>query len=305
MSPIGFFSRQAFHARNGERGQAAVLFLVVIGTVLSLVFASVVVQNAGVSRVACANAVDAVALNAATWEARCLNLIAALNDGVAQCLRLIRSISLIWAALAIAAAFGVGAPAFAEYTEYARKAIRGYWKTARELVEWSHKIRDAAPYLILGETTALAAARNVRGLLHPMDPRGPHDGENTIELHLEPGPPISLLDAMAPVSSALNRLRKIRFPKGAIKAVVSILNGVLAVILQDGGEPIRMLVPEKDFAERQFVRFTGSRGVPEIPIPWLGRRGKETVFAEALAEPYGGGTAEMTWKSRLAERSAK
>jgi len=298
---IGYFSRQALHARNGNRGQATALFLVVASTLTAMVFVSIALHNASVARVACANAVDAVALNAATWEARCLNMIAALNDGVVQCLRVIRWTAVVWAALAVAAAFGVGLPAFLEYTKYARKLISGYWKTAHQLVVWSEKLRKAAPYLVLAETAALAKKRNVVGVLFPMNPGGPHDGRNTLELHLEPGPPVTLMEAIAPIASTLKRIKKVRILNGTAKKVASFLEEALGAILGGGKGPIRMLVPEPDFPRRQFVRFAGSRTVPRLPIPLLGQKEAGRVFAEAQAEPYGGDSAEMTWKSRLTD----
>ncbi|MEW6720167.1 MAG: hypothetical protein AB1346_06945 [Thermodesulfobacteriota bacterium] len=305
MTMIRYFSRQAIRIRSGNGGQATVLFLVVAGTLLTLVLASITLNNVAVARVSCANAADAVALNAATWEARSLNMIAALNDGVTQCMRVIRYTCVVWAALAVAAAFGVGVPAFLEYSRYARELIRNCWKTAHQLVAWSIKIRDAAPYLILGETAALAKKRNVAGVLFPVNPRGAHDGRNTLELHLEPGPPVHLVDAIAPVSSVLNRLRKIRFAHSAVKSVTSLLDAALGFIFQDSKGPIRMLVPEKDFTERQYVRFAGTMNAPVLPIPFLGETRKDPVFAEATAEPYGGGSAEMTWRSRLSERETR
>ncbi|HSQ14681.1 MAG TPA: hypothetical protein VLQ94_00045, partial [Candidatus Binatia bacterium] len=187
MTMIGYFTRQAVRLRAGNPGQATALFLVVAASVLVVVFASIRLHHVAVARVSMADSVDAIALSAATWEARCLNLIAALNDGAIQCLRVIRWTCAVWAALAVAAAFGVGAPAFAEYTREARRLINGYWDTAHLLVSWSEKIRKAAPYLVLGEVAALSSRRNVSGILFPPNPRGPHDGKNTLELHLAPG----------------------------------------------------------------------------------------------------------------------
>ena len=116
---IGFFSRQAIQLRAGNRGQATALFLVVVVTLLAVVFASIRLHHVAMARVATADSVDAIALSAATWEARCLNLIAALNDGAIQCFRVIRWTCVVWAALAVAAATGYGAPAFALYTRQA------------------------------------------------------------------------------------------------------------------------------------------------------------------------------------------
>ncbi len=302
---IGYFSRQAMQLRAGNRGQATALFLVVAVTLLVVVFASIRLHHVAVARVSTADSVDAIALSAATWEARCLNLIAALNDGAIQCFRVIRWTCVAWAALAVAAAFGVGVPAFAAYTREARSLIAGYWDTAHLLVSWSEKIRKAAPYLVLGEVATLSNRRNVAGVLTPLNPRGPHDGKNTLELHLAPGAPVSLTDAIAPISGALNRLKRIRFLDGAMKAVIALLDTALRGIVGTAKGPIRMLEPEIDFTERQFVRFEGIHTIPDLPIPLLGEQGKRRVLEEATAQPYGGGSAEMTWKSRLTEREKK
>ena len=302
---IGYFSRQEVRLRAGNRGQATALFLVVAATLLVVVLASIRLHHVAVARVTTADSVDAIALSAATWEARCLNLIAALNDGAIQCFRVIRSTCVVWAALAVAAAFGVGAPAFVAYSREARRLIAGYWATAHLLVSWSEKIRKAAPYLVLGEVAALSNRRNVAGILFPSNPRGPHDGKNTLELHLAPGAPISLAEAIAPISGVLNRLKRIRFLNGAMKTVIGLLDTALRGIVGTGKGPIRMLEPESDFPDRQFVRFEGIHTVPDLPIPFLDERGKRRVFEEATARPYGGGPAEMTWKSRLTERGKK
>ena len=302
---IGHFSRQAVQLRAGNLGQATALFLVAAATLLVVVFASIRLHHVAVARVSTADSVDAIALSAATWEARCLNLIAALNDGAIQCFRVIRYTCVVWAALAVAAAFGFGAPAFAEYTREARRLIAGYWNTAHLLVSWSEKIRKAAPYLVLGEVAALSNRRNVDGILFPLNPRGPHDGKNTLELHLTPGAPVFLTDAIAPIRGVLNQLKRIRFLNGAMKSVIAFLDTALRGIVGTDKGPIRMLEPEEDFPERQFVRFEGIHTVPDLPIPFLDEQGKRRLFEEATAQPYGGGAAEMTWRSRLAERGAK
>jgi len=302
VTTIGYFSRQAIQLRAGNLGQATALFLVVAATLLVVTFASIRLHHVAVARVSTADSVDAIALSAATWEARCLNLIAALNDGATQCFRVIRWTCVLWGAMAIAAAFGFGAPAFAEYTREARRLISGYWNTAHLLVSWSEKIRKAAPYLVLGEVAALSDRRNVAGILFPSNPRGPHDGKNTLELHLAPGAPITLADAIAPISGVLKQLKRIRFLNSAMKSVIALLDTALRGIAGTVKGPIRMLEPEIDFPDRQFVRFEGIHTLPNLPIPLLEERGKRRVLDEATAQPYGGGSAEMTWRSRLIER---
>ena len=299
---IRFFYRPAVHAAAGNHGQATTLLVVVSGTLLAVVFTDVALHHYYLGRQAAADAIDSIALSAATWEARGLNLIAALNDGAMQCIRVIRWTCVIWGVLAVSAAFGVGVPAFLAFTRQARRIVPGYWDTAHLLVDWSGKIRKAVPFLLLAETASLAKKSNVTGVLYPLNPRGPHDGKGTLELHVAPGPPLHLAEAIAPVTGALDRLKKTRILKGAIKTVVAALDAALRGILGVTKGPIRMLSPEPDFRERQWVRFTGYMERSVLPIPFLGEGGSRRFPSTADAEPYGGTSTEMTWNSRLARR---
>ncbi|HEX9190876.1 MAG TPA: hypothetical protein VF847_02195, partial [Candidatus Deferrimicrobiaceae bacterium] len=240
---------------------------------------------------------------AATWEARGLNLVASLNDGAVQCIRVIRWTCVIWGVLAVSAAFGVGIPAFLAFTRQARRVVPAYWDTAHLLVSWSGKIRKAVPYLVLAESASLARKRNVTGVLYPWNPRGSHDGKETLELHVAPGPPLYLAEAIAPATGALGRLKKTRILKGALKTVVAALDAALRGILGVTKGPIRMLEPEADFRQRQWVRFTGHLERSALPIPFFGEGGSRRFPSTAEAEPYGGTSTEMTWKSRLILRS--
>ena len=303
---ILYFSRQAIHIRNGNTGQAMVLFLVVVCTVMTLLFASIAIHNMSAAKVAAANAVDAMALNAATWEARCLNIIAALNEGISNCITLIRVTVVVWAASAITVAFGgLGFPIFVEATKYAREVISNCWSTARMLASWSENIQKMAPYLVLGETVALAIKLEVVGILHPYDPGGPHDGENTLELHLEQSPPMYLIDLFGPISDVIRKINRYWFLNSNMKNVKNMANSAINFLLTGNREPIYMLIPEKDFNDRQFVKFVGGREHRPLPIPFLGNNETERLFDEAQAEPYGGDALSMTWKSRLTKREEK
>lgn len=298
---MGLFTRQIQHLRRGRAGQSSVLLATTVAAVLSLVFATIYVTHQGTSKVAAANAVDAIALSAATWEARGLNMIAALNDGILQCLRLIRWTSIVWASLAAAACFGTGLPAFLSYTRHAVRIIRSSWGCARELSLWSERIRKATPGLVLAETYSLSRKMGVTGVLRPGDPGGTHDGENTIELHLCPGPPISLAEAIAPIRNISAALQKFKWAHQAVEPVTRAIDAAVRLILGQGGPPLRMLVPENDFERRQKVRFAGSRRSAPLPIPDRDWSAGRWYFAEASARPYGGGAAQMTWKSRIVD----
>ena len=306
MSVISYYTGQIEHIRRDRAGQAMVLFLTVLSAVLALAFSAVYTAHLGAEKVASSNAVDAIALSAATWEARGLNLIASLNDGILQCLRVIRWICVVWASLALAAVFGGGMPAFLEYSRQAPGMIRSYWKTAKQLEAWAEKVKAITPSLVLAETASLSRKLNVTGVISPLNPKGPHDGENTLELHLKHGTPLGLADAMSPITDIPGRIGGWKWAKKIAGAVNGIIGTAVGSILAGGdGTPIRMLEPEEDFPIRQKVRFAGYRAVSPLPLPFLGRSVMPRFALEAIAEPYGGNTANMTWKSRLTENTHK
>lgn len=305
MTMIPFYTRQILHLRHGNAGQATILLVTTLSAILVLVFSTVYTVHLGAEKIASSNAVDAIALSAATWEARGLNLIASLNDGILQCIRAIRAICVVWASLAIAACLGAGLTAFTAYSRRAPRMIRSYWNCARQLESWAVKVKTVTPYLVLAEAADLSRKMKVTGLLTPANPRGPHDGENTLELHLQPGPPLSLAEAMNPISGIPGKIAKWKWAKKVARAVTKLLDSALRPLLGSAGPPIRMLEPEEDFSRRQKVRFSGTKTSAPLPIPYIHREVGQRFLMESFAEPYGGGIAEMTWKSRLTDRPEK
>jgi hypothetical protein len=302
---ISYYTSQIGHLRRGNAGQATALFLTTVSAILVLVFSTIYTAHLNLEKVAYSNSVDSIALSAATWEARGLNLIASLNDGILQCFRAIRGICVVWAALAVAACFGAGMTAFIAYSQRAPKMIRSYWNCAKQLEGWAQEVKTNTPYLVLAETASLSRKLNVTGMLSPVDPRGLHDGENTLELHLKQGPPLVLADALGPISGIPGRIGKWKWAKKIAGAVTSVIDSAVRSILGADGSPIRMLEPEEDFPRRQKVRFTGYKSVSPLPVPYLNRNDKHRFLMESFAEPYGGGMVEMTWKSRLTEKPDK
>jgi hypothetical protein len=274
---LSLFVTQSLRARRGDYGQASVLLLCTVAAILSLVFGVIHVAHLGAEKVASANSVDAIALSAATWEARALNMIAALNDGIEQCFRLIRWTCVLWAAMAIAAATGLGVSAFLEYSKKAGRTIRSAWETARRFSAWERKIRDAVPYLILAETGRLAAQLEVAGALFPYDPRGP------------------------PIHQAKRKIARWKWARKVAKSIFGIIDSVLRSAIGSDPAPIFMLVPEDHIASRQRVRFAGSRSASAIPVPFFPSNPPVRFLTESAAEAYGGTATSMTWKSRFTE----
>ncbi len=298
---ISMFTKQTWFIRKGAYGQATVLLLTTLMAVLSLVYAVVSVAYLGAEKVASANAVDAIALSAATWEARGLNMIAGLNDGIQQCFRLIRWTCVIWAAMAIAACTGLGLPAFLEYSKRAARIIRSAWRTAQQFAKWAEKVKDAIPFLILAETASLSRELKVTGALYPFDPLAPHDHERTLELHLTQSPPLTLADALSPIQRVKKKIRKWKWARKIARRIAGIIDYALRPLLGSNLAPVVMLVPEDHLPDRQKVRFAGFKAVSPIRIPFLPGASKNRFFFDTSAEPYGGGATDMTWKSRFTE----
>lgn len=296
---LSFFPRQIRARRSRAGGQATVLLAATLAVLLALTFSTVRLQHLWTEKAATANAVDAVALSAATWEARGLNVIAALNDGILQCLRLIRWTCVVWASLAVAACFGATGP-FLEYSRRAPKIIRNLWDCAAQLAKWSETVREAVPLLVLREAASLSKRSGVQGVLFPFRPGGPHDGRETLELHVTHGPPLTLADAISPISAVPGKIGKWKWAKKIVRMVSGTLNGAVRSLIA-GAAPIRMLVPEEDLLRRQRVRFAGAKRPSPLPIPYPAVvPGDRPLSDAAVAEVYGGGAAEMGWRSRLA-----
>jgi hypothetical protein len=296
---LSLFPRQIRSLRSRPRGQATVLLLTTVSVLLALTFSTIRVQHLGTEKVAVANAVDAVALSAATWEARGLNIIAALNDGILQCLRLIRSTCIVWAALAVAACFGATGP-FLEYSRRAPKIIRNLWDCATQLAKWSEQVKEATPLLVLREAASLSRRTGVTGVLFPFNPRGAHDARDTLELHLTHGPPLTLADAISPITAVPAKIGKWKWAKKLARMVTRTLGAALGTLSSGTTQPIRMLVPEEDLPRRQRVRFAGGKTPSSLPISYPAPGRSALPLADsATAEVYGGGAAEMGWRSRL------
>jgi hypothetical protein len=295
---LSLFPRQREHLRADRRGQATILLLATVSALLAVGLSAVQLQNLGTEKIAVANRVDAIALSAATWEARGLNIIATLNDGILQTMRLIRWTCVIWAALAVAACFGAVGP-FLEYSRRAPKMIRNLWNCALQLSDWSDKVKKAVPFLVLQETVSLSSRYNLKGVLDPCNPRGAHDEKHTLELHVSPGPPIFFTDAISPITRVPRKIAKWKWAKKIVRLVTSTIGHALHGILGTLPGSIRMLVPEEDLPRRQKVRFTGGRLPSPLPIPFLPLQKTVPFSDSSVGEVYGGGASEMTWKSRL------
>jgi hypothetical protein len=296
---ISMFPRQTLYLRQGAYGQAAVLLLTVLTAILSVAFMTVYISHLGAEKVASSNAVDSIALSAATWEARGLNMIAALNEGIEQCFRLIRWTAVLWAVMAISALTGIGLSAFLKYSRQAARVIRSSWNTARRFAEWAERIKEAIPYFVLAETVRLSRKLQVNGVLYPFDPKGPHDHERTLELHLTRSAPLTLADAISPINNVKQKIRKWKWAKKIAGKVVGIIDSSLRSILGATPGPIYMLVPEIDLPVRQKVRFTGFKKVSSIPVIYFPPASKNRFLFETSAEPYGGSATEMSWRSRF------
>lgn len=143
------------YKRDGEQGQA-IVFVVI--TLITLIIFIASVANVGRElsyKMEMQNTADSASMAGAVWEARGLNLIAGLNQGIVLCVELIIIIVAAIAILGVCSATlwwaGIGeacATALPLVLNFANKAIKRLWNTAVEMSNLEKKIAKIFPYTV-------------------------------------------------------------------------------------------------------------------------------------------------------------
>ncbi len=150
------------HGRQGEHGQAVVFVVITLVTLIVFVAAAVNVGRDLSYKMELQNTADSAAMAGAVWEARGLNLIAGLNQGIVLCVELIVIIVSAIALLTVCAGTlwwaGVGEACTGVLPlvlNYANEAIPRLWNTAKEMSKLEAQIAKIFPVIV---PVAVAAA---------------------------------------------------------------------------------------------------------------------------------------------------
>ncbi len=114
-----------FKNTGNNKGQALVLAVIVIPLLLAFLFYALGIGDIIRTKIHLQNVADSAALSAATWQARGLNILVAMNNGIEACYI---SIAILLPALLMALSSG-NAPISA----FLFKAIERCWRTAQQI----------------------------------------------------------------------------------------------------------------------------------------------------------------------------
>ncbi len=140
---------------GGDTGQAAVFVVITLVTLLVFVATVANVGRELSYKMEMQNTADSASMAGAVWEARGLNLIAGLNQGIVLCIELIIIIVAAIAILGVCAGTlwwaGIGeacASALPVVINFANKVIRRLWNTAVEMSKLEKKIAEIVPFIV-------------------------------------------------------------------------------------------------------------------------------------------------------------
>jgi hypothetical protein len=211
--------KQLRYKDNNERGQAMVFVVIVLITLLIFV-ASVVNVGREISyKMEMQNTADSASIAGAVWEARGLNLIAGLNQGIVLSVELIVIIVSAIAILGVCSATlwwaGIGeacATALPVVLNFANNAIRRLWNTAVEMSNLEKKIARIFPYIVPA-AVELASGANPNSPVSIPYPYQPSDSvpppltPQAISLNVEKGNFQDLISAiMKEISKAIDKI---------------------------------------------------------------------------------------------------
>ncbi len=196
---------------GGDRGGQATIFAALVLFVLVCVLALTLDVGSLVHRrITLQNAADASALSGAAWEAKGLNLIASLNQGIAT------MFGIMTAYVVVAGISAYVMPALgSELIKCAPDVLITLYTIAGEMAKLEKKIAALTPYLTEAEALRIANANDPRvvALPYPFIPGDPHEDGSRLGLHVRKAKLKELVRKIldkalevlpAPVTDALN-----------------------------------------------------------------------------------------------------
>ncbi len=207
--------------RGGEQGQALVFVVI---TLITLIIFIAAVANVGRElsyKMDMQNTADSASIAGAVWEARGLNLIAGLNQGIVLTVELIIIIVVAIAILAVCSATlwwaGLGeacATALPLVLNFANKAIKRLWNTAVEMSKLEEKIAKYFPYTIPAAVELASGANDHSPLAipypyQPSDKVPPPLQQQAISLNVEKG---SFQDLITAIMKEISKTIDTIFP---------------------------------------------------------------------------------------------
>ncbi len=207
------------YSSHGEQGQAIVFVVITLVTLLIFIAAVANVGRELSYKMDMQNTADSASMAGTVWEARGLNLIAGLNQGIVLTVELIIIIVAAIAILAVCSATlwwaGIGeacATALPVVLNFANNAIRRLWNTAVEMSKLEEKIAKNFPYMV-PVAVELASGANQNSPISIPYPYQPSDSvpppltPQSISLNVEKGNFQDMISAiMKEISKTIDKI---------------------------------------------------------------------------------------------------
>lgn len=170
--------------RSDEGGQVIVFSALILFVLVCVLVVTFDVGSLVHKRISLQNAADASAVSGAAWEARGLNLIASLNQGI---------VTMFGIMTAYVVVTGISAYCFpalgSQLVRCAPDVLITLYTIAGEMAKIEKKVVSVTPYLTEGEAVRIADADSPRAVAvpYPFIPGNPHDRQENLGLHVRKG----------------------------------------------------------------------------------------------------------------------
>jgi len=240
---------------------------------------------------------DAIALSVSTAEARGMNTIAFLNEGMFTAVGHIRTILVAWGASIGVALSGHIAP-FLRLTRNAPGTIRKLWAEGVALSKTARKIRKAYPGILYGYSLSLLGYYGVKGVVYQHGVKEKEGRTRHLSLEMEDGKPIDLLSIAREARRSV-RVKKPRnpFKRHLFKFVMRAFTHALEKALRLKGKIIPQIVKDSSVSGETVI-FLGTHGKRNPYFrAFFPYRYRNVTRGTALVT--GGTFRRATWTSRL------
>jgi len=243
------------------------------------------------------NSGDAIALSLSTVEARGMNAVAFLNEGMFTAVGHIRTILVAWIASIGVALSGHIAP-FLRLTRRAPGTIRKLWAEGVTLSKVARKIRKTYPGILHGYTISLMRYYSVKGVVTQQRRKVKNGKTHTLSLEVKDGKPLELLSIVREAKGSM-RVKRPRnpFKRHLFKFLMRNFSGALKKALRLKGKIIPQVVKESSSSGETII-FLGSHGTKETYFRSLFPYSYKNV-TRGTALVTGGSYRRATWTSRL------
>jgi len=278
---------------------------------LSFISFSIYFGTANYHKIKLQNIADASAYSGGASQAKVLNSVSVLNEGIVFINGLITKIVIIWTALracALLCVFGAGCAclkALQYFEKYARPTLKRLKNLSWSMADLQDQIIEFGKYFVISEVYRIAKENGAKWAIpFPYNPLGNSKSSSTFNFHLRRA------DRRDIGSSKNKKNDKILYATG--KALITCspkksetersytVCREVSSLLTGGHKLPNPLVLDEDFDKKQKIAVIVSSKPLKTTKGFIDYLKKDTRFYSiSQAKPFGPGIFEMKWKAKL------